>query len=214
MIGNVAKENAEMTRLLVLYHSVTGHVAALAEAVAAGAAEIDGCDVTVQRIPETVDAAALYGNTADTKGPRPTDPAADPATLADYDGFAFGFPVHFAAPSAAVTAFLAGTGKDWMSGAMAGKPATVFVAGGSGGGRETAILGLWSALASHGMTLVPLGNRTPAATDLTTPNGCSPLGAGTLSGAAGDRPSDAEREAARIQGRAWAETAVAVSGNV
>jgi len=196
-------------RVLVLYHSVTGHVGRLADAIAEGIDSVAGCEAVVTRIPESVDAEKLYGAASVPDEPVDDRPAADPATLADYDGFAVGSPVHFAAPSAAVSAFLAATGRDWMAGTLISRPATVFVAGGSGGGRESAILALWAALASHGMTIVPPGNRSPAGTDLSAPNGSSPFGAGTLSGAFGDRPSEAELAAAVAQGRALAEVALA-----
>lgn len=185
-----------MTRILVLFHSKTGHVARLAAAVAEGAAGVDRCTVDLRRVPD----------------PAAADPVAEtaPATpdmVAGYDGLAIGTPVHFGAPSAAVAGFLAGTGRDWMDGTLIGKPATVFAAGGSGGGMETAIIGLWASLATHGMTLVPPGNRAPEAADLSAANGAGPYGAGTLSSAPGDRPDANERAAALAQGRALAEVA-------
>lgn len=197
-----------MTRILVLFHSVTGHVRALAESVAEGVGQVAGCTADCRRIPEIPGGDAYYGATG-----RDDDlPAANPAALSAFDGFAFGTPVHFGAPSAAVLTFLARTGKDWMTGGLVGRPATVFTAGGSGGGRETAIMALWAALATHGMTLVPLGNRAPEAANLDLPNGASPFGAGTLSSASGARPSEPERIAAQVQGQALATIARALRG--
>ena len=43
-----------MTQVLVLYYSGYGHVETLAEAVAEGAGEVDGTEVTVKRVPELV----------------------------------------------------------------------------------------------------------------------------------------------------------------
>ncbi|RZJ95789.1 MAG: NAD(P)H:quinone oxidoreductase, partial [Brevundimonas sp.] len=43
-----------MTTVLVLYHSTYGHVEALAEAVAAGAREVEGVTADVKRVPELV----------------------------------------------------------------------------------------------------------------------------------------------------------------
>ena len=42
-----------MTKVLVLYHSVYGHVEQMAEAVAQGAREA-GAEVDIKRVPETV----------------------------------------------------------------------------------------------------------------------------------------------------------------
>jgi len=197
-----------MTRILVLFHSVTGHVRTMADAMAEGINSVPGCRAECRRIAEIPGGDAYYG----AKGQAADLPVANAADLAGFDGFAFGTPVHFGAPSAAVMTFLAQTGKDWMTGGLIGRPATVFTAGGSGGGRESAIAALWAALATHGMTLMPLGNRSPEAGNLAAPNGASPFGAGTLSSAPGDRPIPPELAAARVQGQALARIAEALRG--
>ena len=43
-----------MTRVLVLYYSSYGHIEAMAQAVAEGAAGVPGTDVVVKRVPELV----------------------------------------------------------------------------------------------------------------------------------------------------------------
>ena len=43
-----------MTKVLVLYYSGYGHVETMAEAIAEGAGEVDGAEVTVKRVPELV----------------------------------------------------------------------------------------------------------------------------------------------------------------
>lgn len=47
-----------MTRILVLYHSMYGHIDTLARSVAEGAREVEGVEVTLNRVPETMDAEA------------------------------------------------------------------------------------------------------------------------------------------------------------
>ena len=43
-----------MTKVLVLYYSSYGHIETMAAAVAAGARQVDGVEVTVKRVPELV----------------------------------------------------------------------------------------------------------------------------------------------------------------
>ena len=52
-----------MTKVLVLYYSSYGHIEEMAQAVAQGAGEVDGVDVTIKRVPEimsTEQVAAAY----------------------------------------------------------------------------------------------------------------------------------------------------------
>ena len=52
-----------MTKLLVLYYSTYGHIETMAGAIAEGARSIEGVEVTVKRVPETLspEAAAKMG---------------------------------------------------------------------------------------------------------------------------------------------------------
>ena len=46
-----------MTKLLVLYYSMYGHIETMANSVVEGAREVDGVEVTLKRVPETMDPA-------------------------------------------------------------------------------------------------------------------------------------------------------------
>ena len=74
--------------------------------------------------------------------PKPADvPVIDAATLAEADGFVFGFPTRFGMMCAQFKAFLDSTGGLWQKGALAGKPASLFTSTGTqGGGQETTLL--------------------------------------------------------------------------
>ncbi|MDX5434837.1 MAG: NAD(P)H:quinone oxidoreductase, partial [Halomonas sp.] len=48
-----------MTKVLVLYHSMYGHIDTLAKAVAEGVRQVDGVAVDVKRVPETMDPEAF-----------------------------------------------------------------------------------------------------------------------------------------------------------
>ena len=198
-------------RILVLFHSTGGATWKMAQAVAEGAAEA-GSAVALKQVPEIAEAPSIQGPDFEARrAPFADVPIAEPADLLECDGLALGTPVHFGSMSAALRVFLDRTGQMWFDGALIGKPATVFAGAGSGGGRESAILALWTLLGTHGMTIVPLGLRAAEVMDLSTVHGGSPLGAGTVTRGPGERPSPAELAMARIQGAALAETAAALA---
>ncbi|XJB51238.1 flavodoxin domain-containing protein [Escherichia coli] len=43
-----------MAKVLVLYYSMYGHIETMARAVAEGASKVDGAEVVVKRVPETM----------------------------------------------------------------------------------------------------------------------------------------------------------------
>lgn len=197
-----------MTKVLVLFHSWTGNVHRLAEAVAEGARTVSGCEVDLKQVPEVVSDEVL--EVAGATGPRQAFAAIPEATieeLPDYDGFAFGTPTRFGNMSATMRTFLDRTGRYYLDNTLAGKPATVFCGTGSGGGQETTILTFWATLAHQGMVIVPLGYRDPAIRDLSAANGGSPYGASVMARGDGARPTELELSPARTQGRVLAEIA-------
>lgn len=187
-----------MTRVLVLYHSMYGHIETMARAVAEGAARVDGAEVTIKRVPETMPAEAFAA--AGGK----TDQAADianPAELADYDAIIFGVPTRFGNMSGQMRNFLDQTGGLWAKGALAGKVASVFASTGTGGGQEMTITSTWTTLAHHGMVIVPIGYTAPELFDISQVSGGTPYGATTIAGGDGSRqPDDRELAIARHQG--------------
>lgn len=188
-----------MTKLLVLYYSMYGHVETMAKAVAEGARSVEGVDVTVKRVPELMSAEAARKAGAKTEQPAPL---ATPHELADYDAIIFGTPTRFGNMAAQMRQFLDQTGSLWVKGALVGKVASVFVSTGTGGGNESTILTFIPTLLHHGMIYVGLPYSCPELADITALKGGSPLGAGTIAGAAGARqPSGLELAMARFQGR-------------
>jgi hypothetical protein len=43
-----------MCKVLIVYYSMYGHVYRMAEAMAEGVREVDGCDAVIKRVPETL----------------------------------------------------------------------------------------------------------------------------------------------------------------
>ena len=165
-----------MTKVLVLYHSMYGHIETMANAVAEGARGVAGVEVTVKRVPETMD-AEIFKNAGGK-----TDQAAEvatPAELADYDAIIVGTPTRFGSMSGQMRNFFDQTGGLWAKGALAGKVASVFTSTGTGGGQEMTITSTWTTLAHHGMILVPIGYPTPELFDISQVSGGTPYGAST-----------------------------------
>ncbi|MEK9968512.1 MAG: NAD(P)H:quinone oxidoreductase [Ferrovibrio sp.] len=188
-----------MTKVLVLYHSMYGHVEKMAEAVAAGAREVPGADVIIKRVPETMPEEAFKkaGGKWDQAAP-----VANPAELADYDAIIFGTGTRFGNMSSQMRSFLDQTGGLWVKGALVGKVGSVFVSTGTGGGNETTASSFHTTLLHHGMVIVGLPYALPETMDISAVKGGSPLGAGTIAGADGSRqPSETELKTARFQGK-------------
>lgn len=188
-----------MTKILVLYYSSYGHIEQMAQAVAAGAREVPGAEVTVKRVPETVPEAIAQG--AGFKLEQEA-PIASPAELADYDAILFGTPTRFGNMASSMRAFLDQTGALWVQGGLVGKPGSVFTSTGTGGGNETTILTFWPYLAHQGMIIVGLPYTSPGLSNISEVRGGSPYGAATIAGSDGSRvPSELELTLARDQGR-------------
>lgn len=187
-----------MTKVLVLYHSMYGHIETMANAVAEGARSVAGVEVTVKRVPETM-SAEIFKNAGGK-----FDQAAEVATaaeLADYDAIIVGTPTRFGNMSGQMRNFFDQTGGLWAKGALAGKVASVFTSTGTGGGQEMTITSTWTTLAHHGMIIVPIGYTTPELFDISQVSGGTPYGASTLAGGDGSRQPDArELTIARHQG--------------
>lgn len=198
-----------MTKILVLYYSTYGHVETLASAIAEGARSVEGTQVTLKRVPETMppEVARQYGAKLDQAAP-----VADPKELGEYDAILFGTPTRFGNMAAQMRNFLDQTGSLWAKGALVGKVGSVFVSTGTGGGNESTIISFVTTLMHHGMVYVGLPYASPELADISEVKGGSPWGAGTIAGADGSRqPSAKELAQARFQGAHVARLAVKLS---
>jgi NAD(P)H dehydrogenase (quinone) len=188
-----------MTKVLVLYYSMYGHVEKLAAAIAEGAGSVQGVEVTVKRVPETMppDVAKQYGVKLDQAAP-----IAAPKELGDYDAILFGSPTRFGNMTAQMRNFLDQTGSLWVNGVLVGKVSSVFTSTGTGGGNESTIISFVNTLMHQGMIYVGLPYSCPELADISELKGGSPWGAATIAGSDGSRqPSEKELAQARFQGR-------------
>ena len=195
-----------MTKVLVLYYSSYTHTETMAKAVAAGAGEVDGVEVTIKRVPETMpeDVAKEAGVVLDQEAP-----VAKPGELADYDAIIFGTPTRFGNMAAQMRTFLDQTGPLWFEKKLVGKVGSVFCSTGSQhGGQETTLTSFHVTLMHHGMIVVGLPYTFEGNMEMGEISGGTPYGATTLAGADGSRmPSDNELAGARFQGKHVAQIA-------
>ncbi|KXJ89543.1 quinone oxidoreductase [Microdochium bolleyi] len=198
-----------MVKIAIVYYSMYGHIRQLAEAEKKGIEEAGG-QADLFQIPETLPQEVLTKMHA--PGPASDVPVLeDPATLEGYDAWILGIPTRYGNFPAQWKTFFDKTGKQWATGAFAGKMAGLFVSTASlGGGQESTCLAAMSTLAHHGIIYVPFGysKAYPDLVDLTEVHGGSAWGAGTFAGPDGSRqPSERELRIARIQGKSFYEIA-------
>ena len=199
-----------MPKILVLYYSTYGHIETMAAAVADGAREVSGAEVTVKRVPELMSDEVLKKIGAKTDQ---SAPVATPAELAEYDAVLFGTPTRFGNMAAQMRNYLDQTGKLWQSGALVGKVSSVFTSTGTGGGNESTILTFIPTLLHHGMIYVGLPYSCAELADISEVKGGSPYGAATIAGPDGSRqPSAKELAMARFQGKHVAQIAAKLAG--
>lgn len=189
-----------MTKVLVLYYSMYGHVEALAGSIAEGARDVDSVAVDIKRVPELMTEEA-----AKKAGAKCNQPATVAAVddLTAYDAILFGTPTRFGNMCAQMRNFLDQTGSLWFKGALVGKVGSVFTSTGTQhGGQETTITSFHTTLLHHGMIIVGVPYACPELVNMEEITGGSPYGASTLAGSDGSRqPTENERVIARYQGR-------------
>ncbi len=195
-----------MTKILVLYYSMYGHVETMAKAVAEGASSVKGIDVTIKRVPDLMpeDAARKAGAKLDQ-----TASIATTDELPNYDAIIFGTPTRFGNMCAQMRNFLDQTGGLWADGKLVGKVGSVFTSTGTQhGGQETTITSFHTTLFHHGMIVVGVPYSCKELTNMGEITGGTPYGASTLAGSDGSRqPSVNEIKIARFQGAHVAEVA-------
>ncbi|GFR49390.1 hypothetical protein Agub_g11442 [Astrephomene gubernaculifera] len=198
---------AKKLRVYIVYYSTYGHIARMAEEFKSALQTVDGVDVKLFQVAETLPAEVLEKMHAP---PKSDVPILSPLELPDADAFVFGFPTRFGMMAAQMKNFFDATGMLWQKGALQGKPASLFTSTASqGGGQETTIMTAVTQLAHHGMIYVPAGFCAGGVMfGLGEAKGGSPWGAGALAAGDGSRqPSEAELEAVRAQAKYFGEVA-------
>lgn len=187
----------------MLYYSSEGHTEAMARQVVRGVEQVTGMTARLRTVPPVRDVRESNEAREPDSGP----PWVELSDLAECTGLVLGSPTRFGNMAAALKFFLDGTGSEWFSGTLTGKPAGLFTSSSSPhGGQESTLLSMMLPLLHHGMILVGLPYSEPALTR--TRGGGSPYGAGFVTGADGAREMDDDEAAlCRALGQRVARTA-------
>jgi NAD(P)H dehydrogenase (quinone) len=137
---------AEELRILIAFHSESGHTEKLALSLAKGAQTLDGAEVAVKKVGDVT-----------------------PADLAGADAIVLGSPVHMGDAAWQVRQAIVRWSMEfgfWQSRALTNKVAAVFATGGApSNGKELTMISLSHSLTQLGMVLVtPYGSQGVSAT--------------------------------------------------
>ena len=200
-----------MARILVLYYSSYGHLAIMADAVAAGVRDA-GHECDVMRVAETAppEVAAAAGFRKDDSHPE----ISAIGQLAEYDGIVIGAPTRFGRMPSQMASFLDQAGGLWYTDALVGKAAGAFTStAAQHGGQETTLFSILTNLLHFGCTIVGLDYGFKAQNGVDVVRGGSPYGATTIANNDGSRlPSEVDLDGARYLGKRVAETAAKLAG--
>jgi len=197
-----------MADILVLYYSRHGSVANLAAQVCRGINGVAGAVARLRTVPPVRAENGPLLPDVPADGP----PYVSTADLGECAGLVLGSPTRFGNMAAPLKHFLDGTGTEWLSGALCGKPAGLFTSTSTlHGGQESTLLSMSLPLLHHGMLLVGVPFTEQALTDTRT--GGSPYGATHFAPASAKSTlSDDEVQIARHLGRRVAEAAIRLQG--
>jgi len=174
----------------VLYYSVHGGVRTMAEWIAHGVERVPGASARLRTVPRVSPATEVSASSIPPHGA----PYCEASDLQECAGMALGSPTRFGNMAAALKYFLDSTAPEWLSGALAGKPAAVFTSTATlHGGQETTLLSMMLPLLHHGMLIVGLPYSQAQLNH--TRSGGTPYGASHLAGSASDRPVDEDEKA-------------------
>jgi len=191
-------------KLLVVFYSTWGHVFRMARAVAEGAREVQGVEITLRRVPETLSQEILAKMGAIEAQKSMADiPVCTVDELGAADAVIFGTPTRYGNMCGQMRQFLDATGRLWVKGALVGKVGSVFTSSGTQhGGQESTLLSFHITLLHHGMVIVGLPYSFQGQSRIDEITGCSPYGASTIAGPEGERwASENELAGARFQGK-------------
>jgi len=190
-----------MNDILVLFYSLHGNTHAMAREIARGIESVDGCQARLRTVPPVSTGERPPPSDRDREGPA----WVTREDLAECSALALGSPTRFGNMAAALKYFLDGTGGEWFSGTLNGKPASVFTSTATlHGGQESTLLSMMLPLLHHGMIIVGLPYTLPELSH--TQSGGTPYGASHLASVDADRGLDeTERRLCRAQGRRLAQ---------
>lgn len=197
-------------KVQIVFYSMYGHIYRMAQAVAEGARKVEGAQVELFQVAETLPVSVLEKmGAANAKSAWADVPIADPKHLADADAIILGTGTRFGSATAQMQTFLDATGSLWGAGALVGKVGSAFTSSASQhGGQETTLVSLHTFFYHQGMVVSGVPYAAQELLNMNEITGGSPYGASTITNAQGQRlPSDNELAIARFQGKHVAQIA-------
>jgi NAD(P)H dehydrogenase (quinone) len=192
-----------MSYILVLYYSTHGATAEMAKLVARGIEETPDMEAMLRTVP----AVSAKSEAVEDSIPPSGAPYVTQQELENCAGLALGSPTRFGNMASAMKYLLDSTPPQWLSGALAGKPAGVFTSASSlHGGQESTLLSMMLPLMHHGMIITGLPYSETAL--LSTTAGGTPYGPSHLAGPESNLPlTDDEKKLCRALGARLANLA-------
>ncbi|MDH3327078.1 MAG: NAD(P)H:quinone oxidoreductase [Gammaproteobacteria bacterium] len=192
-----------MTEVLVLYYGRHGATEKMAQLIARGAEEAGNVEAKIRTVPNI----STVCEATESDIPDHGAPYVSLDDLKSCDALALGSPGYFGNMAAPLKYFIDSTSGLWLSGALSGKPASVFTSTSTiHGGQESVLLSMMLPLLHHGMLITGLPYSEP---DLhTSISGGSPYGASHFAGENGENElSDEEKRLTRALGKRLATIA-------
>ncbi|WP_448589891.1 NAD(P)H:quinone oxidoreductase [Thermodesulfobium sp.] len=194
-----------MSKVLVVYYSLYGHIHKLAEAIGKGASSVEDVEVYIKRVPEILsdDVIEKMGAKEIQQKIKALIPEVSLEDLISADAVIFGTPTRFGNMCAQMKTFLDSTGGIWSKGELFGKVGSVFTSSNTQhGGQESTILTFLPYLFHQGMIVVGLPYLFKGQTIMDQITGCSPYGASCVAGENSSRSvSENEINGAFFQGK-------------
>ena len=197
-------------KVLVIFDTRYGNTHKLAEAVAEGAQEVEGAEVSLRRVEITEPEAIIQHNEAwrQVNQKFSVVPQVTREEMAEADALVFGSPTRFGNMTAPLKKLWDSTGRLWAEGKLFGKVGAAFTSTSTPhGANEMTLITMFIPMYHHGMIVVTPGYGDPAVYEAG-----SPYGASSVSGPNSDRPpTEKDLQVARFLGRRVAQVAKALS---
>ena len=202
-------------KILLVYYSMYGHVLKMIRAAAEGA-QAAGAEVILRRVEDLpYNLPRLEGSkhAQATLKEQQDIPIATLDDLKNADGVIFGTPTRYGNMCAQMKQYIDQTGELWLSGALEGKPAGMFVSTATThGGQETTPFTMMAPLLHLGMIIVGVPYSTPGMLH-TEGRGGSPYASSTVAGSRNELiPTPEDLEIARALGKRVADVAKKLRG--
>lgn len=195
--------------VLVVYHSVYGHILKMASAAREGAQSVDGITVTFRRVdelPEDEERRRKSEHARAVWEQQKTTPACTLDDLRDAEGMIMASPTRYGNMTAQMKRLIDSTAQLWLKGVMEGKPVGVMTSTATThGGQESTLLSMMVPLLHLGMIIVGVPYSTPGMLH-TAGRGGTPYGPTTIAGSQNElEPAPEDLDLARALGRRVAQ---------